>query len=715
MALWRIAKTDKFIVYRLKTSNLNINSYMSMKTKIISFFLVLASSIGSLFAAQQIGDLFYDLDEATKTASVISASSYGIVSVVIPATVSYGSTYRVTRIESSAFYNCSLMTKVTIPNSVTSIESQAFYNCYSLTRVTIPNSVTYIGNYAFSGCSSLTSPVYNTHVFAFMPTSYSGVYTIPDGIESIVGGAFRDCSGLTSLTIPISVTSIGEAAFSGCSGLTSVIVENGNTTFDSRNNCNAIITTASNTLIVGCQNTIIPNSVTSIERYAFQNHSGLTSVTIPNSVTSIGTHAFSNCIGLTSVTIPNSVTSIGYNAFNNVPNIAYSGTATGSPWGARCINGYVDGYLVFSDEAKATLVACSSTATGEMVIPNSATSIENSAFSGCSGLTRVTIPNSVTSIKSYAFAYCSRLTSVTMQGETPPTGYSNMFYQSNKLSDIYVPCGTLDAYKRSWSSYASEIKYLPLAYAITGQVNISDAGSITIPTNICEPIYATPNYGYHFTQWSDGVTDNPRTIELTQDTTLIAEFAVDTSGSCGNDLALTWQYDSDKKALTISGTGDLTANKRYGLEADKEMTTLVVDDGVGIIGDSAFANIPTLSTVKIGKDVRKIQDYAFGNCYNLASIYNYRPTPATIVANTFEEVDKYACTLYVLPGSVEMYRSAVGWSDFYNILPIPASAIEEIISENSFTVSPQKIIDNGQLFILLPDGTRYSATGVKVE
>ena len=199
------------------------------------------------------------------------------------------------------YFNGTLLADLVIPNGVTSISNRAFSRCASLTSITIPNSVTSIGDYAFEHCPGLT-----------------GKLVIPNGVNSIGASAFEGCSGLTgNLVIPNSVNSIGDKAFVGCAGLVSTSVDEGNSVYDSRDNCNAIIETASNTLIFGCQTTIIPNSVTSIGSRAFEDCSGLTSITIPNSVTSIGDYAFYYCSGLKTATFESIIPPTEQNVFGS--------------------------------------------------------------------------------------------------------------------------------------------------------------------------------------------------------------------------------------------------------------------------------------------------------------------------------------------------------------------------------------------------------------
>lgn len=512
--------------------------------------------------------------------------------LIIPSSVVHvGVTYPVAGIDRNAFYCCRELTNVVIPSSVMVIGDEAFYSCSGLVSVTIPNSVDSIGFAAFSSCRELTSVI------------------IPSSVTSISDEAFISCSNLASVVIPNSVTSIGNYAFATCSSLTNIV---------------------------------IPNSVTTIGDAAFANCSGLTSVTIGDSVTSIGDYAFYDCGCLTDVDIPNSVTSIGFNAFYNVRNLVYSGTATGSPWGALSVNGFIDGYFVYSDETRTSLLGCSPQASGSItipnsvtsigdyafrncsnvtsidipnsvtsigyaafynctgltsisipnsltsidegtfnncsgltsiVIPNSVTSIGNGAFYNCSGLVSVTIPNSVTSIGntvfyncsglvsvkigdsvtsvgSYAFYRCSRLASavigssvdslgessfagcinlnnIATHAHTAPTLGVNAFQSVPNTATIAIPCGSSESYHSNWSYFSNFLEgsgYLFLVESADETMgSISILTEPTCTTSTAE-FQAIPNDGYEFDHWSDGSMDNPRVLDVTQDTSIIGYF-----------------------------------------------------------------------------------------------------------------------------------------------------------------------------------------------
>ncbi len=440
------------------------------------------------------------------------------------------------QISGAAFNNCSDIISVTMPNSVTSIDMYAFRGCTGLTSVTLPDSLTKIGLNAFINCSGLTSVTIGNLVESIGESAfghcdnleavyYTGTITqwceitfddndanplyyahnlyinnnivddlvIPEAITKIKPYSFWGASCLTSVSIHNSVTNISNTAFVNCSGVETIVVESGNTTYDSRDDCNAIIETATNILVAGCMNTIIPNSVTGIGERAFYGCSGLTSVTIPNLVTSIGGHAFRDCSGLTSVTIPNSVTNI----------------------------------------EKFTFYGCSGLIS--VTIPNSVTAIGSLAFYGCSGLTSVTIGNSIEDIGNEAFNNCNGLTDIYANPTTPPyqQAVGSPFF-TNYDATLWVPCGSVATYSAAdvWSNFSDIREHF--AY----ELNVSSANSQQGTTSITQQpncsdgtaiIQANANEGYQFVQWNDGSTENPHTITVTEDTTFIATFASVTS------------------------------------------------------------------------------------------------------------------------------------------------------------------------------------------
>ena len=203
-----------------------------------------------------------------------------------------------TSISNAAFQECFSLKSITLPNNITSIGDCAFLYCKELTSIVIPDEVSVLGNNAFTSCINLST----------LP--------IGNGVTSIKSYCFEICR-FTSITIPRNVSNIEYGAFRGCSlDLLSISVDEANPYYDSRNNCNAIIETASNTLVLGCRNTTVPDDIRNIGLYAFDGCSELTSTTIPNGVTNIGVCAYSGCSGLTSITIPGSVTSIDTDAFS---------------------------------------------------------------------------------------------------------------------------------------------------------------------------------------------------------------------------------------------------------------------------------------------------------------------------------------------------------------------------------------------------------------
>ena len=353
-------------------------------------------------------------------------------------------------------------------------------------------------------------------------------YTIPDTVIVICDEAFYNCESLTSLTIPNSVTSIGNGAFFWCSSLT-------------------LLT--------------IPNSVTSIGDGAFSSCKSLTSLTIPNSVISIGSYAFSGCESLTSLTIPASVTTIGVNAFRGLI----------LQLDNRSPHFYVEDNVLFTADKKYLIAYCSRQTSYS--IPNSVTSIGDSAFEGCSNLTSLTIPDSVTSIGDRTFSLCSNLTSLTIPNSVTSIGnYS--FADCSSLPSLTIP--------NSVTSIGDSAFW-----------NCSSLTSLTIPNSVTSIGDSAFEGCYNLTS-----------LTIPDSVTSIGKSAF---SRCSN---LT--------SLTIPNSVTSIGDSAFG--GCSSLTSLTIPNSVTAIGDSAFSGCSSLTSLTIPNSVTSIGDSAFSGCSSLTSL-----------------------------------------------------------------------------------------------
>ena len=619
------------------------------------------------------------------TASVAYSDYSG--SLKIPSSITYnGKDYSVTSISDYAFYDCSGLTSVTIPNSVTSIGDYAFYGCSGLTSVTIPNSVTSIGNYAFAYCG-LTS------------------VTIPNSVTSIGSSAFL-CSGLTSVTIPNSVTNIGESTFESCYGLTSVT---------------------------------IPNSVTTIGEKAFYRCSGLTSITIGNNVTSIGNRAFEECSSLTSVTIPNSVTNIGYRVFYNtklksvtigsgvlsISNDAFGDIHTSSPvkviwltntpptnysYAEGTVN-YVanDLYFLFSNKKVYPFLSSIFTVDGVKYVPvspsertcdaidfdydasaeniqignnvnykgvilsikeinpyvcagntsvKSATidyngGIPKSAFQGCSSLNTMTLGENVTSIGDYAFDGCSELQSINIPNSVERVG-SYAFHNCSKMQSI-----TIGSNVKTIGSYAYS--------------NCSALQSIMIP----KAVTSIGHYAFN------GCTALKNVVmEDSGDDTILSLGSNGSSplfSSCPLDNVyigrkLSYDNSSNKGYSPFAQNGALSTveitdreteileNEFYGCT---NLKNIKFGDNITKINDRAFSGCSSLDYFVVGPKVENIGKQAFSGCSSMTKLFSRATTPPACGSQALDDINKWNCKLTIPTGSLAAYQAADQWKEFF--------------------------------------------------
>lgn len=580
----------------------------------------------------EVDGIYYNIINGNEASVTYRGTSYFQYSneytgdVTIPATVTYsGATFSVTAIEEWAFSNCINMTDITIPNTVTSIVNYVFVGCSGLTSVNIPNSVEAIGSGAFWNCTGLTS------------------INLPNSLKSIDWNAFQGCKKLSSIIIPNSVTSINGNVFLYCNGLTSITVENGNPKYDSRNNCNAIIETATNTLITGCMNTVIPNSVTTIYNEAFRDCSGLTSIDIPNSVTTINHFAFLGCTGLTYINIPSSVTSIGEYVFGSCSGLTSITVASDNPkYDSR---DYCN--AIIETATNKLKIGCMTTS-----IPNSVTSIGVCAFYGCSGLTSFTIPKTVTSIGNYAFEGCSGLTSFTSLATTPPTIYDNTF-QTDVTSQavLYIPTWSVEAYQTAdfWQNFSQII-------------------GITIVDD-----FEVNGIYYH---------------ALTENTAMVISRPGEDDFYSG-DVVIPDSVTYEGYTFAVTGIDD------GAFEDCFELNSVVIGNAVESIGENAFQGCTDLTSVTIGSGVTTIGTRAFYYCNALETVTCQSTVPPEMASsNCFTNAAYTRAALRVPRQQIETYATADYWYRFNNIEGFGSSGMGDIDGDGEVSIKDVTVLIN---------------------
>ena len=530
-------------------------------------------------SVKEIGDLAFGYCENLKSVDLANgiekigdnAFSYckSLTSVIIPPSISY--------ISNDSFLRCSGLTDISvdpgntyydsrnncnaiietnsnmlilgcknsaIPLDVVAIGPNAFDGCTGLTSITIPNSVVDLADWAFAGCSGLKA------------------ITIPDAVEHIGYYAFYGCIGLSSVTIPAGVKRIGEQAFTN---LKTITVDAGNTVYDSRDGCNAIIETATNTLIVGCDGSKIPAEVTKICEGAFIGHTDMTEIYIPANVKEIGYYAFGGCDNISSISVSKDNTI--YDSRENCNAIIKTGT-------------------------NILIKGCDNS-----IIPSGVVQILDDAFSGCQRLTSITVPSSVESIGYYAFQGCTNLSSITLS-EGLKTISADAFAICKGLSSIIIP------------NSVREID----PYAFAECTNLS---SITFPT---EMDYVGSN-AFNNTAWyenqPDGVVYAGNVLYDYKGTMAENTEIVIKQGTTGISNAA---FDSCTNLVSIVIPNSVKDLGWSVFQGCSNLSSIILPDNVTNIGGYAFAGCSSLTTINIPEGVSLIEENTFSGCTGLESI-----------------------------------------------------------------------------------------------
>lgn len=469
---------------------------------------------------------------------------------------------------------------IILPNTLTSIGNKAFRNCPQLTTVDIPDSVTYVGGDAFDGTSWYDNQPdgivrINNVVYKLKGIELTeDILSFDDNVIAISPYAFDDqklCGNITELRISKNITNIGDSAFCGCNNLTSIVVDTDNPRYDSRSNCNAIIETVSQTLLLGCPNTRIPNGVLKISNFAFLHcKESLTSIFIPKSVHYIADKTFHDCPNLQSIVVDSK--NQRYDSRDNC-------------------NALI--------EYNKLIVGCQNT-----IIPNGITTIGEVAFGGCTKLESILIPESVTKIEDNAFKGCNNLKSIFLLPSTLPELYTHSFPNNNDYEN------RMALYVNMWNNHEHSLRYScsfsfcdfhiydisfivkDIHYAITGLHTVKVIANIN-PYRDCA-------YKEHST------IDIPETVFYNGIKFIITEIDKSAFQNCEN-------------LVTVSLPNTIVKIGDYAFEWCEKLTDVVIPPNVIEIGERAFSG-SNLQSIVIPESVKFIGEHAFSSGENLVEI-----------------------------------------------------------------------------------------------
>ena len=580
-----------------------------------------------------------------------------------------------TNIGTAAFRYCMSLPSITLPKNLTSIEEQTFEFCISLTSISLPSNVTSIGRQAFSECASIST------------------ITLPEKLTSIGVSAFNGCTSLTSITLPNNLTNIGSYAFGYCTSLKSINVSSNNSTFSS---IDGVLFSKDGTSLIcfpgGKQaiSYIVPNNVTNINDYAFENYSVLSSVTISEGVMNISNTAFCKCASLESINV-----SSDNSYFSSIDGVLFSKDGTSLihfPEGKQATS-----YIVPDNVTNINDYAFNyNSSLSFIAIPEGVTNIGNWAFANCSSLSSITLPESLTNIGSGAFETCNSLSSIFINAVTPPTASSLRL--NGESIPIYVPDESVEAYKAAdgwkehdiqaqssannfevdgiWYEVTSstthevtvtggddkaqiiipdKVNHVGIAYTVTGIgqaafKECSSLASITLPKGVTNVTYNAFE-GCSALKSFNVASDNPTFSTI--DGIL---FSKD-----GTSLIY---FPEGRQATSYIVPDHVTNIGPHAFYNNPTLSSITIQEGVTSIGQSAFWKCSSLSSITLPASLTEIGAMAVNQCTVLSSIFINALTPPTVTGYLLGLGGTKNTTLYVPKESVEAYSTAKGWKDF---------------------------------------------------